>query len=345
MNKCILHLFKQSIMTDRSFREELQQMALAAQLYYEEGRTQQEVAKVMEVSRPTVSRLLERAREEAIVTITVTNPFESNLPLADQLCKATGLAHAIITSAVPKATEINTRRLGISAAHYLENALKPQDVVGVGWGRTLYSVVQSIVPKAMKGITLVPLMGGLGQVSPSFQVNELIRRMAESLEGKWHQFFLPAIVEDEETKASLLASEDAKKVTRIWGNLTTALVGIGNVDFDTEMKMLFTNYMDSATRRRLVAAGAVGDICMHFFDGNGVPVKDGLRGVISIALEQLRRVPNVIAVASGASRVQSVLGAINGKYINTLITDDMTAHSILSTLEGHKHGSGQAASI
>lgn len=329
-------------MLDHGFREELQQMAFAAHLYYEEGHTQQEVARIMKISRPTVSRLLDRAREEAIVTITVTNPFENNVAMADQLCQATSLGHAIVIPAVPKATDINMKRLGIAAAHYLEDTLKPQDIVGVGWGRTLYSVVQSIVPKTVRGVTLVPLMGGLGQVSPSFQVNELIRKMAESFDGNWHQFFLPAIVE-EETKVSLLASEDAKKVTGIWQNLTMALVGIGDVDFDTEVKMLFANYLDSATRRRLESAGAVGDICMHFFDENGLPIKDGLRGVISIALEQLRQVPNAIAVASGASKARSIIGAIRGKFIHTLITDDVTAHTILSILGEQKHESRQTA--
>lgn len=329
-------------MNHSSLREELQQMALAARLYYEEDRTQQEVANVLGVSRPTVSRLLERAKEERIVTITVKNPFESDTALADRLCKATGLAQAIITPAVVNATEVNMRRLGISAARYLESTLKPEDVMGVGWGRTLYSVVQSIVSKPISGVTLVPLMGSLGQVSPSFQVNELIRRMAESFDGKWHLFFLPAIVAEKGVKASLLASKDTKKVTGIWKNLTTALVGIGNVDFDTEMTMLFLDYLDATTRRRLMEAGAVGDICMRFFDKDGAPVKDGLHGVLSISLEQLRRVPNVIGVAGGTHKTSAILGAIRGKYIKTLITDDITAHSILSTLGGQKRDSRQA---
>lgn len=329
-------------MDNNILREELQQIALAAHLYYEEGRTQQEVAAVLGISRPTVSRLLERARAEHIVTIAVHDPFESNASLARELCKATGLRNAIITPAVPNATEINMRRLGILAARYLEGCLHPHDVVGVGWGRTLYTVVQSIVAKPIHGVTLVPLMGGLGQVSPSFQVNELIRRMAESFDGQWHQFFLPAIIPEKETQEILLRSEDAKKVTEVWKNLTTALVGIGNIDFDDEMKMLFVNYLDAATRRRLLSAGAVGDICMHFFDEDGTLVKDGLRGVLSIGLEQLRRVPNVIGVAGGTDKASAILGAIRGRYIKTLITDELTAGTILSTLGGQKHGARQA---
>jgi DNA-binding transcriptional regulator LsrR (DeoR family) len=324
-------------MPNNTLREELQLMAMAAHLYYEDGLTQQEVAKAMKLSRPTISRLLIRAREEHIVTITVTDPLDNDRELADRLCQATGLSEAIITPAVPGAPDLNLKRLGISAARYLERTIQSQDVIGVGWGRTLYAVVQSLQAKQVSGVTLVPLTGGLGQISPHFQVNELIRIISENFEGVPHQLFLPAIVQHEETKASLLASEDSLVVTKIWNNLTLALVGIGNVDFETEMRVLFVNYLDEGTRQRLKATGAVGDICMHFFDQMGQPVLDGLQGVVSISLDQLRRVPNVVAVACGSSKAQAILGAICGGYIRTLLTDDLTAQAILSILRVEKN--------
>lgn len=320
-------------MTNITLREEIQQMAMAAHLYYEDGRTQQEVAAAMGVSRPTVSRLLMRAREERIVTITVIDPFDNNQKLADLLCKATGLTEAIITPAVSNAPDLNLKRVGISAARYLEKKIKPQEVMGVGWGRTLYAVVQSLQPQPVTNVTLVPLTGGLGQISPHFQVNELIRIFSKNFDGTPHQLFLPAIVENEEVKSNLMASEDSKMITSVWDNLTTALVGIGIVDFETELSVLFVNYLDMDTRQRLQSAGAMGDICMQFFDRNGAAVKDGLRGVIGISLKQLQRVPNVIAVACGSMKAQAILSAIKGKYFQTLITDDLTAQAILDILK------------
>jgi len=324
-------------MTNMTLREELQQMAAVAHLYYEEGYTQQEISAAMGISRPTISRLLTRAREEHIVTITVVDPFDTNQKLADQLCRETGLKDAIITPAVSNAPDLNLKRLGISAARYLEKNVKPQDVVGVGWGRTLYAVVQSLQPQPITDVTLVPLTGGLGQISPHFQVNELIRIFSKNFEGIPHQLFLPAIVENEEVKSNLMASEDSKTITGIWDHLTTALVGIGNVDFETELSVLFVNYLDEETRQRLLSADAAGDICMQFFDRDGAVVKDGLRGVIGISLEQLRRVPNVIAVASGSQKAHAILSAIKGKYFQTLITDDLTAQTILAILKEEKN--------
>ena len=324
-------------MTNITQREELQQMVAVAHLYYEEGHTQQEIATAMGLSRPTVSRLLTRAREEQIVTITVVDPFNNNQNLADQLCSKTGPKEALITPAIPNAPDLNLKRVGISAARYIEKKIKPQDVLGVGWGRTLYSVAQSLQPQSTVDVTLAPLTGGLGQISPHFQVNELIRIFSKNFKGSPHQLFLPAIVEDEETKSNLMESDDSRLITGIWDDLTIALVGIGTVDFESELSMLFVNYLDMETRQRLLAADAAGDICMRFFDRNGRAIADGIRGVIGISLEQLCRVPNVIAVSSGSNKAQAILSAIKGKIIQTLITDDLTAQSILTLLKEGKN--------
>jgi DNA-binding transcriptional regulator LsrR (DeoR family) len=96
------------------------------------------------------------------------------------------------------------------------------------------------------------------------------------------------------------------------------------------MRALFAPYLDAATQERLRAANAVGDLCMRFYDANGRPIGDGLRGVVAIELTRLRGVPNVIAVAGGAAKASAILGALRGGYIGTLVTDELAARAILA---------------
>jgi DNA-binding transcriptional regulator LsrR (DeoR family) len=95
------------------------------------------------------------------------------------------------------------------------------------------------------------------------------------------------------------------------------------------MQMLFASYLDDKTRARLKASGAVGDICVRFFDINGNPLEE-LLGATGIELAQLRRVQRVIGVAGGVDKAEAILGAVRGQYIQVLITDDLTAKKILS---------------
>lgn len=313
----------------QSSRNEILQMTLAARLYYEDGITQEAIAREMGISRPTVSRLLQRAKDEGIVQITILEPFASDEQLSYEMQTTFGLQAAIVVPSIPNRPDLSLKRLGSAAARYLEQELAPNEIIGVGWGRTLHTVGQSLNPTPKKDLLAVPLLGGLGQISPNFQVHAITRSIAEAFSGDWKQLYVPALVGDESLRASLLHSSDMQELVGIWNSMTSALVGIGNVDFDAEMQMLFAHYLDESARTRLRSGGAVGDICMRFFDIQGRPV-DGLSGVISIPFEQLRRVKKVIAVAGDAQKAEAILGALHGNWIQVLITNDQAAKRILS---------------
>ncbi len=314
-------------------RHQLQQIALAARLYYEERKTQDEIARHLGLSRPKISRLLQLARDEGIVQITIRDPFTTDTKLSAALCQATRLSRAVVVPGNTADTELTRSRLGQAAARLLDKTVRAKDVLGVGWGRTLHAVAASLEGRPRNGLLAVPLLGSLGQIAPSFQVHELTRQIAEAFSGMWRQLYVPAIVDNDDSRAALSASRDVKPVMDDWARLTIALVGIGNVDFDSEMQMLFASYLDDATQRRLRAADAVGDICMRFFDSAGRPIREGLHGVISVELEQLRRTPKVIAVAGGAEKAAAILGAVRGGYIDLLVTDEAAARAILDLVE------------
>lgn len=183
--------------------------------------------------------------------------------------------------------------------------------------------------KPLPGATIVPLVGGLGQVAPSFQVHEITRLIASACGGRQESFYVPALIQEADLKTRLLDSADVRRLTNIWNQITIALVGIGNIDFDTEMVMLFADYLDSKTRDRLKKAHAVGDICMRFFNQDGEPIPSVLEGVMGIELAQLMRIPKVVGVAGGADKASAIMGAIRGKFITALITDESAAQAII----------------
>ena len=310
-------------------RKDQQLMLHAARLYYEENHTQDKVARALKTSRPMVSRLLQQARTEGIVQIKIVDPHARRSAIEQQLMAAFHLTEAIVVATEGDTNEHARKRTGQAAAHYLERTLQNGDVVGVGWGRTLYETVNALEPNRKAQITTVPLIGGLGQIAPVFQVHELARRLAEAFGGAWQNFYVPALVESDEMAATLLRSVDGKAVTALWQNLTVALVGIGSVDFSTEMQMLFVNYLDADTQKRLSDGHAAGDICVRFFDRSGKPCPNIVNGIVGITLKQLNRTRRVIGVAGGAAKADAILGALRGRHVNVLVTDEPAAKRVL----------------
>ena len=242
-----------------------------------------------------------------------------------------GLRAAVVaaqTKGLPD--ELTRRRVGQAAARYLCETLKDGDLVGMGWGRTLYETVEALEGcRERAHIDVTPLLGGLGQIAPSFQVNHLAGRLAKSLGGNWRPCFAPAIVADQAVYGSLMDTEDVQRIVQQWGRLDSAIVGIGNTAFDSEFEVLFVGYLDPSMKDELRASAAVGDICMRFFTLDGSPCSAGPTGILGIDLQRVRQIPRVIGVAGGNSKTQAISGAIRGGYVKVLITDEATATGLL----------------
>lgn len=205
---------------------ELRRIVTAARLYFEEGLDQAAVAARLGVSRPTVSRLLSEARRQGVVQIRVVDPLAGREDLAAAIEGRFGLRRVVVVSSDAGISDLGRERIGAAAARILERTLQDGEIVGVGWGRTLRALVQALSPRRRVDLLAVPLLGGLGQVAPSFQVHELAGALAHAFGGTTVSFYLPAIVPDEEMRRRLLASADAQLVTGYWDRLTTAVVGI-----------------------------------------------------------------------------------------------------------------------
>jgi len=314
--------------------EEAALMVKVARLYYENHQTQEEIATHLGLSRPKVSRLLQRARKEGIVQIHIIDPFASHADLEAALIEQFGLEAAVVVAGVVDREPLTRRRIGQAAAHYLEEVVRDGDVIGMGWGRTLYEMVQALSRRRQARISVVPLVGGLGQIAPSFQVNELARGLAQAFRGTWQPFYAPALLPGQAVREGFMKTLDAQEMAQRWAHLDLAVVGIGNTAFEEELQVLFVNYLDRETQDRLLRAGAVGDICVRFFDIRGRPCNDALPDVVGIELEQLRQARRVIGVAGGPHKVEAIFGALNGRYLRVLVTDETAARGVLELAQG-----------
>jgi DNA-binding transcriptional regulator LsrR (DeoR family) len=114
----------------------------------------------------------------------------------------------------------------------------------------------------------------------------------------------------------------------LFEKITLALVGVGSVQ-PSALVASSGNTFSEEELETMQKNGAVGDICLHFYDANGKEVKEPLGNrVIGIDLERLRRVRTTVGIAGGKRKFASILGALRGKWINTLVTDQYTAERL-----------------
>jgi len=321
-------------------------LAEVATLYYEENYNQEQIAKMIGVSRSGVSRLLTRSREVGLVDIQVHQPLRTSVTLRDTLINRFGLKDAqVLLSASSSGTILGN--VGTLAARYLDRKIQEATstkdgthenahTVGISWGTAMVGMLKELRPRQRLPINVVQLMGSIGTSSlPEGDGPEIARRLANAYGGVCYYLHAPLLVASPSVRDGLLQERNLHRSFEMMEQMDIAVVGVGGIH--SEASGLFrAGYLDENELHVVRSKGAVGDICGWYFDSNGhVCETEMLNRTIAIPFETLRKVPLVIAVAAGVAKANTALGALRSGVVDVLITDELCAQEVIEIDSNH----------
>lgn len=312
--------------------EHLERVQLAARLYYVDGLAQAEIARILEVSQAMVSRFLQAARDRGIVRITVEEYQPRDVALEAELRAAypsLGRLVAVVRDPIEVSDAGIRRNVGYFAAPIVSDLLRPADVVGLTGGRTIAELIaRARAPRPIRDVRVVPLMGSIGAAVNASDAAELSRALADEFGGSCYALNTPAFASTPASQAALLAQDQVRAVWGLYGQMTVAIVGIGTL---RESAFIERGILTDADLERLARAGAVGEVCCRYYDADGRECPtDYRKRVVSIELEELRRVPEVVAVTAGEGRAAAAAVAIRAGLVKSLIVDERCARALVA---------------
>jgi len=302
-----------------------------ARMYYSQGIRQTEITERLGIHQSTVSRLLKKAYETGIIRISVTVPSGIHSDLEEALESRFGLHEAVVVDSITNDEGQIVRDLGGAGAYFMELAVKPGEVIGISsWSASLLEMINAMHPsKVGKASKVVQILGGLGNPAAQMHATHLTERLAYLIGGTAVLLPVPGITTSTDAKKVLLKETYVRTATELFDRMDMVLVGIGAVE-PSRLLASSGNVFSSHELNQLRKQGAVGDICLQFFDSSGQPVRTDLtERVIGMSLQQIKKAKRVIALAGGKRKVDAIVGALNGHWINVLITDRGTAKSVL----------------
>ena len=305
--------------------ERLKMMVQVAQMYYEYGQTQQDIAERLNISRPTVSRLLTQAQEEGIVQITVHNPLGYCSQLEEIFRREFDLKEVMIS---PHLNEDTAETLSEVAANYLYRILKDGDTIGVAWGKTLQHLAHSLKPKNLLNIRVVQMKGGMGLSGSNIHASQIVESFSTAFRGKAYFLPVPAIVDTCNVKKTFMSDSSLRRTLQVAEEINVAVFSIGATQ--ATAAQIEAGYLTVSEMYSLQTKGAVGDICSRFFTIDGKLADPELdQRTIGLDLAHLEKAKYAIAIAGGKEKAAGILGALRGKFINVLISDEETATLVL----------------
>jgi DNA-binding transcriptional regulator LsrR (DeoR family) len=321
--------------------DELRLIARVARMYHLDDIKQAEIARRLRISQAGISRLLKRARDEGIVRIAVEAPSGTFPELEDRLRRRFALDEIVIAECVEDREEQILSRIGEAAAQYLEMTVQAGEVIGISsWSESLLRMVDHLDAGRRAGAAqVVQILGGMGNPSVQAHATALTTRLARLTGATPLLLATQGIAGSIEARDVLVSDPYVAGTIARFGALTMAVVGVGAVE-PSKLLADSGNIFTAKELRELASLRAVGDICLHFFDADGLPIRSPVEGrVIGITLEALRLVPRVVGVAGGRRKVQALLGALRGRLLDVLITDQFTAMRI-DALSSQETGPG-----
>lgn len=310
--------------------KKIELLVKVAKLYYEQDFSQDMVAKTLNLSRPYISKLLNEAKKIGIVKVEVFDPTKIESNLERKLKSRFDLQRVII---VPKGTDENPiAQLGKEASRYLDSILKDGDIIGLSWGETIYHCSRAMFRRQdLDNIVTVQLCGGISNLKSNIYATEIAKNFSTALSGTPYILPLPAVVDDSTLKKFMLQDHNIDKIIDFGQKANIAMFTMGA--FGVQSALVSAGYLSKEQMIQLAEKGAVGDICSHVIDFKGNICDRHLDDrTIAVPLENIKEKEYRIGVAQGQSKVDCICGALNGGYINVLITNEETAGWVLNRL-------------
>ncbi|MEG0834166.1 MAG: sugar-binding domain-containing protein [Christensenellaceae bacterium] len=314
---------------------DIQRLVQVSKMYYYQGFTQEKIAKEFRLSRSTVSMLLTEAKNSGIVKIQIKDPSVNNEELAHEFEMRFGLDKCLVIPINTDNDKLTLKIVASQAATFAAESMYSHSSVGISWGSACYEFMQTFSEDTnLCDICVVSLIGGSPLLSSEFQLNESVRTFAEKLCGIPVFIYAPGYVDSLQDKERFLESMYMKAITEKWNHLDFAVLGIGAPPELYDVNQNELHHLSMLEEINKHPDMAVGDFCSRRFNIKGEVLScEHNNKLLGIDFDSLKNTKHIMAIAIGSTKIFSIIGALNTKILNCLVTDENTAKNVLNILD------------
>jgi DNA-binding transcriptional regulator LsrR (DeoR family) len=298
-------------------------MMEVSKAYYIDEMSKTEIARELDLSRFQVARMLQRARDIGIVSITL-NSGAPMPDLGDKVRAHLGLRSAEVVEAYGDRSSLR-RAVGTETGSYLASRMREGEVLGLGWGRTLNAMLDRLT--YLPSAEVVQLSGWFNGATRDGSV-ELARRAIALTGGTAKAIPAPFFTDDARAVALLRRRPEVAEVMAAFDRLTTAVVSLGAVG-PQPITITYTDVPDRLNRQ-IIESGPVAEVCGNLFGADGCLVDSSVsRHTLNITARQLRRIPRVVMAAAHTDKTAAVWAVCAAGIPTDVVLDVELADALL----------------
>lgn len=328
-------------MLDKVYEQSLNLVVKAAYYYYTSGLSQSEISELLGVSVPTVSRLLKKARDKRIVQFHIPEHFSNCISLESELKKELGLREVIISPNTRDITDTDIKKnVAMEGARYIQRLIKPEDVLGIAWGRTMYYLIHYLNPSQKIEASFVALHGSISDVVDDLDTQSLVSRVSMAFGGHRRVFYSKALGHSPNQLTEYWKSKSGNTILKAFSEITISISGVGALYPVWDSPLVNNEFFTKEIKETLQAHNACADIMTRFIDREGNECDTFLKQTtLGISLDTYKKIPTKIVVASGQFMANAIMAIVKGGLVDVLILDYDLATEVQKALN---YGRGAA---
>lgn len=300
-------------------------------MYYEQGLTMAAVARHLNTSRSTVSRLLAYARETGIVTIMVEAPTDKQGTVSAEFNRFFGVRTHIVPTLDVDSPTTRLDAVASVAASRLAEFMEPNLTLGIAWGNTVSAIAARLKPAPKAGSVVVQLNGAANALDTGTVYSDsIISAFSRAFDAASIHFPVPAFFDYPETKQALMRERSIKRVMDAIDSCDVALFGVGAMDPAMPSHVYAGGFLSAMELFQATGDGVVGDVCTVLIREDGstdMPLNARASGPDP---NVLKKIPARVCVVASPAKAPALLGALRAGVITDLIVDSTTAKATLA---------------
>ncbi|WGR93864.1 sugar-binding transcriptional regulator [Bradyrhizobium sp. ISRA443] len=308
-------------------KSRLDDAARAGWLYFIAGHTQDEIAKMLQVSRASAQRLVSLCLAERLITFRLEHPIAACMELASRLKERFDLVHCEVVPTDP-AAPLSTAGIAERSANLLEMTLRSETpvIVALGTGRAVRAAVERVSPIERPDHQIVSLVGNIS-ADGSASFYDTVGRLADRTGARHYPMPLPFLMSSEDERNRMVRIEPIARVRAVAAKADLRLIGIGQMDQKAQVHV--DGFVTREELLEMMRLGAAGEVTGWAYNAKGRLIKGGTNKRLTSIPPQIPAVSTTIAAAVGAAKVPAIKAALAGRVVNGLITDEATARAVL----------------
>lgn len=213
------------------------------------------------------------------------------------------------------------KEMGRACVTCIKERLDGKNIVAVTGGTTLAAVADMMTPDSKnRDILFVPARGGLGETAEN-QANSICAKMAARASGNYRLLHVPDQL-SKDAYQSIIEEPSIKELLTMMKSSSMVIHGIGDAKTMAERRR--TPEEDFL---KIEKGNAVAEAFGYYFDQEGEVVHKVQ--TVGIQLDDIEEVPDVIAVAGGASKAKAINAYMKQALDSVLITDEGAANELI----------------